>query len=161
MEFDATFWALVGLVLFLGVVVYMKVPGQVGRSLDQRAERIRGELNEARRLREEAQELLAEYQRRRKAAEAEAAGILDQARTEAAQLAAEAARKTGEFVARRTAMAEQKIAQAEAQAVAEVRANAVDLAVAAAGRLIASRMTGATADEQIDKSIAEIKSRLN
>jgi len=68
MEFDATFWALVGLVLFLGVVVYMKVPGQVGRSLDQRAERIRGELNEARRLREEAQELLAEYQRRRKAA---------------------------------------------------------------------------------------------
>jgi F-type H+-transporting ATPase subunit b len=161
MEFDNTFWALVGLILFLGVVAWLKVPATVAKSLDQRADRIRGELDEARRLREEAQELLAEYQRRRKAAESEAAGILDQAKREAGQIAEEARRKTGEFVARRTALAEQKIAQAEAQAVADVRSSAVDLAVAAAGRLIAAKMSGAAADEQIEKGIAEIKARLN
>ncbi|MEC9342274.1 MAG: F0F1 ATP synthase subunit B [Pseudomonadota bacterium] len=161
MSFDATFWALIGLLIFIGVVIYFKVPAVMGKSLDSRAGKIRDELDEARRLREEAQELLAEYQRKRKAAEAEAEDIVSAAKQEAVLFAEESARKTEEFVARRTAMAEQKIAQAESQAVADVRAAAVDIAIAAAEKLIAGKVKGASADKIIDSSIAEVKSRLN
>ena len=137
MTLDATFWAFVSLLIFFGVIVYFKVPGMLSKSLDSRADKIRDELEEARRLREEAQELLAEYQRKRKAAEVEAEEIVAAAKNEAVLFAEESARKTEEFVARRTAMAEQKIAQAESQAVADVRSVAVDIAVAAAEKLIA------------------------
>lgn len=96
----ATLWATIGLILFGAVVVYLKVPGMLGKSLDERAGKIRNELEEARRLREEAQQLLAEYQRKRKEAEAEAAGIVAAAEREAAALTAEARQKTEEFVTR-------------------------------------------------------------
>lgn len=161
MVLDATFWALIGLIIFLVLVVYLKVPAMLAKSLDARAEKIRDELEEARRLREEAQELLAEYQRKRKAAEAEAEDIVAAAKHEAVLFAEESARKTEEFVARRTAMAEQKIAQAETQAIADVRSIAVDIAVAAAEKLIAEKVTGAAASKIIDNSIAEVKNRLN
>ncbi len=161
MTLDATFWAFVSLLIFFGVIVYFKVPGMLSKSLDSRADKIRDELEEARRLREEAQELLAEYQRKRKAAEVEAEEIVAAAKNEAVLFAEESARKTEEFVARRTAMAEQKIAQAESQAVADVRSVAVDIAVAAAEKLIAEKVTGAAAGKIIDQSIAEVKSRLN
>ena len=116
MAFDATFFALVGLVLFFVLIAYLKVPRMLNASLDERADNIRDELAEAKRLREEAQHLLAEYQRKRKEAEADAANIIASAEREAAALTAEAKVKTEEFVARRTALSEQKISRAEAEA---------------------------------------------
>lgn len=113
---DATFWALIALVIFLALMVYLKVPGVVGKSLDGRAERIRDELEEARRLREEAQSLLAEYQRKRKEAEKEAGEIVAAAQREAHAIIEETKQKTEEYVARRNKLAEQKIAQAETEA---------------------------------------------
>lgn len=157
---DAAFWALVALVVFLALMVYLKVPGMIGKSLDERADKIRNELDEARRLREEAQELMAEYQRKRKAAESEAEDIISAARHEADVFAAETARRTEELVARRTALAEQKIAQAEIQAMADVRSTAVDIAVAAAERIIGEKLSGTAADRIVKDSIDEIKSRL-
>jgi F-type H+-transporting ATPase subunit b len=159
--FDATFWALVALVIFIGLLVYLKVPATIGKSLDDRADRIRGELDEARRLRDEARELLAQYERRRKEAEAEAQQIVASAKHEAELITREAKAKTEEFVARRTAMAEQKIGQAEAQAVAEVRSSAVDLAIEAAHKLIAAKAGGKNAEALVASSISEIKSKLN
>jgi F-type H+-transporting ATPase subunit b len=158
---DATFWATVALVIFLAIAFYMKVPGMIGKSLDARAERIRNELEEARRLREEAQQLLAEYQRKRKEAEKEAADILDAAKREAGQLVSEAQKKTEDYVARRTALAEQKIGQAERDAVQEVRASAVDIAVEAARVLLARKVDSATGAKLFDTSLRDVKSKLN
>ena len=158
---DATFWALIALIIFLGIVAYMKVPGMLTKNLDERADKIRNDLEEARRLREEAQELLAEYQRKRKEAEQEASDIVAAAERDAELMAKEAEEKTADFVARRTAMAEQKIAQAQAQAVADVRASAVEIAIAAAGKIVEGKVSGATADKLIKDSIAEVKARLN
>jgi len=139
MHFDATFFAFVGLVLFLALIVYLKVPGMMAKSLDARADKIRDELAEAKRLREEAQHVLAEYQRKRKEAEAEAASIVAAAEREAAALTAEAKQKTEEFVARRNALSEQKIKQAETDAVNAVRSAAVDLAIAAAEAVLVKK----------------------
>jgi F-type H+-transporting ATPase subunit b len=152
---DAAFWALVALVIFLGIVIYLKVPGMINKSLDERAERIRNELDEARRLREEAQQLLAEYQRKRKDAEKEAGELIAAAEHEAAGLVEEARRKTEEFVTRRAAMAEQKIALAETEAVNEVRRSAVDLAVKAAEMLIAEKADAKTVNDLFKKSVTE------
>lgn len=161
MTFDATFFALVGLILFLALVVYLKVPGMVAKSLDARADQIRNELAEAKRLREEAQHLLAEYQRKRKEAEAEAANIVAAAEREAQMLTAEAKLKTEEFVARRTALSEQKIQRAEAEAVNAVRSAAVDLAIAAAEAVIARKSDAAVKANLFGNAISEVKSRLN
>ena len=158
---DATFWATVALVIFIAITVYMKVPGMLGKSLDDRAERIRAELDEARRLREEAQQLLAEYQRKRKEAEKEAADIVDAAKREAGQLVSEAQKKTEDYVARRTALAEQKIGQAERDAVQEVRASAVDIAVEAARTLLARNVDAAAATKLFENSVRDVKSKLN
>ena len=158
---DATFWALVGLIIFLGIVIYLKVPGMLTKSLDERADRIRDELDEARRLREEAQQLLAEYQRKRKDAEKEASELIAAAEHEASGLVAEAKKKTEEYVKRRTAMAEQKISLAEAEAVKEVRQSAVDIAVSAAEKLIAEKADEKVTGEMFESSIAELKERLN
>ncbi|MCP8897200.1 F0F1 ATP synthase subunit B [Shinella daejeonensis] len=161
MEFDATFFAFVGLLLFFALIAYLKVPGMVGRSLDARAGKIENELAEAKRLREEAQHLLAEYQRKRKEAEAEAAGIVAAAEREASALTAEAKQKTEEYVARRTALSEQKISQAEADAINAVRAAAVDLAVAAAEKVIVAKTDAKTGNALFEKAIGEVKTRLN
>ncbi|MBO3759064.1 F0F1 ATP synthase subunit B [Ciceribacter sp. L1K23] len=161
MHFDATFFAFVGLILFFALIVYLKVPGMVTKSLDERSDRIRDELAEAKRLREEAQHVLAEYQRKRKEAEAEAAGIVAAAEREAAMLAAEAKQKTEEFVARRTALSEQKIKQAETDAVNAVRAAAVDLAIAAAEKVLAKKTDDAVRADLFKSAIGEVKSRLN
>lgn len=158
---DATFWATVALFIFLAAMVYIKVPGMITKNLDDRADNIRNELDEARKLREEAQELLAEYQRKRKEAEKEADAIIASAKNEAKAMAEDAARKTEEFVERRTALAEQKIEQAEAQALTEVRATAIDVAIAAAEQIVSAKVTGATASKLISQSIAEVKSKLH
>ncbi|PWE57995.1 ATP F0F1 synthase subunit B [Metarhizobium album] len=161
MAFDATFFALVGLVVFLALVIYLKVPGMVGKSLDARADQIRNELAEAKRLREEAQHLLAEYQRKRKEAEAEAANIVAAAEREAQMLTAEAKQKTEEFVARRNALSEQKIKQAEADAVNAVRSAAVDLVIAAAEAVIAKKSDAAVQSDLFNRSLNDVKTRLN
>ncbi|MEZ5810695.1 MAG: F0F1 ATP synthase subunit B [Rhizobiaceae bacterium] len=157
----ASVWALVALIIFLGVVLYFKVPAMVGKSLDDRADKIRNELEEARKLREDAQQLLAEYQRRRKEAEKEASDMVAAARHEADIIVADAKQKTEDYVARRTALAEQKIAQAERDAVNEVRSDAVEIAVAAAGRLLEAKIDDKAADALFKSSLAEVKSRLN
>jgi F-type H+-transporting ATPase subunit b len=161
MHFDATFFAFVGLVIFLGLIVYLKVPGMVAKSLDARADQIRNDLSEAKRLREEAQQLLAEYQRKRKEAEADAARIVAAAEREAEMLAAEAKAKTEEFVARRNALSEQKIRQAEADAVSAVRSAAVDLAIAAAEKVLATRTDGRVQADLFAQAVGEVKGRLN
>ncbi|MGR4843617.1 F0F1 ATP synthase subunit B [Rhizobium sp. LARHSG275] len=159
--FDATFFAFVGLVLFLALVVYLKVPGMMARSLDDRADQIRNELAEAKRLREEAQHLLAEYQRKRKEAEAEAAHIVAAAEREAEMLTAEAKKKTEEFVANRTALSEQKIKQAEVEAMKAVRSAAVDLAIAAAETVLAKRADVKVQSELFGNAVGQVKTRLN
>jgi F-type H+-transporting ATPase subunit b len=155
------FWVLVSFVLFMGLLVYLKVPGRVTALLDERAERISKELDEARKLREEAQGLLAEYERKRRDADKEAEAIIAQAREEAKAFAVETRQKLTETVERRGRLAEDKIAQAEAQAIKEVQAAATDLAVAAAARIIAEEVHGAKADELVDTSIAGLKDRLH
>ncbi|WP_157018219.1 F0F1 ATP synthase subunit B [Mesorhizobium xinjiangense] len=157
----ATLWATVSLFLFLGLIVYLKVPGMIAKSLDARADRIRNELEEARKLREEAQQVLAEYQRKRKEAEQEAQEIVAAAKREAELLKSEAKEKTEEYVARRTALAEQKIAQAEREAVNEVRGSAVDIAVEAARSLLASKVDSGTAGTLFKTSLQDVKSKLN
>ena len=161
MAFDATFFAFVGLLLFFALIVYLKVPGMMAKALDERAEKISNELAEAKRLREEAQHLLAEYQRKRKDAEAEAASIVAAAEREAEALTAEAKQKTEEYVTRRNALSEQKIKQAEADAINAVRSAAVDLAIAAAERVLASKTDAATGKALFDNAIGEVKARLN
>lgn len=158
---DATFFALVGLIIFLGILAYVKVPAMITGSLDKRADQIRNELEQAKLLREEAQQLLAEYQRKRKEAESEAKGILSAAEREATVLREEAKAKTEEYVSRRTAMAEQKIQQAETDAINEVRAKAVDLAITAAEKLIASKIDSKASAELFKSSLGEMKTRLN
>jgi F-type H+-transporting ATPase subunit b len=158
---DATFWALIGLIIFLGILAYVKVPAMMAGALDKRADQIRNELEEAKKLREEAQQLLAEYQRKRKEAETEAAGILSAAEKEAALLREDAKAKTEEYVSRRTAVAEQKIRQAETDAINEVRASAVDLAIVAAEKLISSKVDSKASGELFKASLGELKTRLN
>jgi F-type H+-transporting ATPase subunit b len=154
-------WVAIGFVIFLGILVYVGVPGMLTKALDDRAKRVQAELDEARRLKDEAQKLLAEYQSKQKKAEAEAAGIIEGAKAEAERIAAEAKGKMEEFVARRTKMAETKIAQAEAQAVADVRAAAADAAVAAAEKILTDTVKGKVADDLIARGIGDVKSKLN
>jgi F-type H+-transporting ATPase subunit b len=158
---DAPFWALLSLIAFLGILVYVKVPKMMVRSLDERADRIRKELEEAKRLREEAQQLLAEYQRKRKEAEREAQDIVTAAEREAKMLLDEAERRSEDYVARRSKLAEQKIAQAETDAINEVRASAVELAVSAAGKVLAGKVDEKVAADLFKQSLAEVKTRIH
>ncbi|MGN6537519.1 MAG: F0F1 ATP synthase subunit B [Mesorhizobium sp.] len=157
----ASVWVLVGLAIFVAICLYIKVPAMVNKALDTRADRIRGELDEARRLREEAQALLADYQKKRKDAEQEAAAIVEAARHEASVLAEEAHKRTEDYVARRTALAEQKIGQAEREAIAEVRSSAVDLAVEAARKVLGDKVDAKVGADLFKASLAEVKSKLN
>jgi len=156
-----TFWALVGLVLFLALLAYLKVPGWIGRSLDVRARRISDELEEARRLREEAQKLLEEYQQKRHEVEKIAADIVGSAQREADLLTQEAKRKTQDYIKRREKLVELKIAQVEQDVIAEVRAKAVDIAVKAATKLIAEEVIDEKSASFFQSSLDEVRTRLN
>ncbi len=158
---DAPFWALFSLIVFIGIMVYLKVPGWMTSSLDRRAAGIRSELDQARKLREEAQALLADYQRRAREAEVEAEEIIDQAKREAEALSVEAKKRTEEYVAGRTKVAEQKIAQAEVQALQEVRALSANVAVAAAEKILGAKAKGEAGAALIDKAIGEVRAKLN
>jgi F-type H+-transporting ATPase subunit b len=162
--FTAEFWVAVAFVLFIGVLIYAVYAGahrQILGALDARRERIKAELDEARRLKDEAAALLAEYQRKQQEAEREAAAIIAGARAEAERLGVEAKAKMEEFLARRTKVAETKIAQAEAQALADVRAAAADAAVAAAEKVLTETVKGKLADDLVAKGIADVKGKLN
>jgi F-type H+-transporting ATPase subunit b len=160
MAFDATFWATVALVVFLALITYLKVPGMITKALDGRIKQIEDELAEAERLRAEAKALLEDYQRRREEAEKEAEGIVAAARDEAFRMTEEAGAALDTLIARRTKAVEQKIAQAEAAAVAEVRARSADLAVEAARVLLQKQMAN-SAEALVEKSIKEVADRLN
>jgi len=158
---DPETWVAIAFVIFLGVLAYLGVHKMIMKSLDDRAERIKAELGEARRLKDEAAELLAEYQRKRQAAEAEAQDIIEGAKAEADRLATEAKGRIEDFVARRTALAETKIAQAEAQATADVRSAAADAAIAAAEKILSAETKGKLAAELIAKGIDDVRKQLN
>jgi F-type H+-transporting ATPase subunit b len=158
---EAEFWVAAAFVIFLGVLGYFRVHKLLLRSIDERRERIKSELDEARRLKSEAEVLLAQYKRKQQEAEREAQAIVASAKSEAERLAAEAQLKLEEFVARRTKMAESKIAQAEAQALAEVRSAAVDAAVAAAETILARSINEKVADDLIRRGIGEFEGKLN
>lgn len=157
----ATIWVLLGLIAFIGILIYLKVPGMVTAALDGRANKIAEELEEARRLREEAEALLAEYKEKTGNVEAEAEAIIAQARREAEALSAEAKTRIEDYVARRTKAVEARIAQAETQAVADVRSRAIDVAAAAAGRILAERAKGSDGDDLVQRSIDQVRENLN
>jgi len=163
MEFlqDPETWVAIAFVIFLGALGYLGVHKTLMKSLDARSGRIQAELDEARKLKDEAAELLAEYQRKGQAAESEAQDIITGAKAEAERLAAEAKTKIEDFIARRTAMAETKIAQAEAQASADVRSAAAEAAVAAAEKILATETKGQVAVDLIAKGIEDVRKKLN
>jgi F-type H+-transporting ATPase subunit b len=154
-------WVAIAFLIFLGVLIKVGAPSLVFKALDDRSARIKSELDEALRLRKEAEEVLAEYKRRQDEAEKTAESIIHNASVEAERLAAEAQSKVEEFISRRTRMAETKIAQAEAQALADVRAAAADVAVAAAEALLVSTTKGEAAESLVSRGIADLKARLN
>ena len=158
---EPEFWVAVGFGIFAAVLIYVGVPKMMTKALDDRAKRVQDELNEARRLKEEAQKLLAEYQAKQRQADEEAAAIIAGAKAEADRFAAEAKVKMEEFVARRSKMAETKIAQAEAQAVADVRAAAAEAAVSAAEKILTDSVKGKVADDLLARGIGDVKTKLN
>ena len=161
MQFDATFWSAVAFVILMGGFVYLGVHRKVAEALDHRAARIKAELDDARRLKDEAQKLVAEYRAKRESAVKEADEIIANAKAEAERLAAEARARMEDFVTRRTKMAEAKIAQAEAQALADVRAAAADAAVAAAAKVLSETVKGQTAETLLTQGISEVRQKLN
>jgi F-type H+-transporting ATPase subunit b len=158
---EPEFWVAVSFVILMGVFAYVGVHKTVLTALDHRSARIKAELDDARRLKDEAAKVLADYKARRASAEREAEEIVTNARAEAERIAAEAKAKMEDFVTRRTKTAESKIALAEAQAVADVRAAAADAAIAAASTILSQSVKGEVADDLLAKGIAEVRQKLN
>src|SRR4051795_13059809 len=161
MFYEAEFWVAVAFVILMGVFAYFGIHRTVLKALDHRAERIKAELDDARRLKDEAAKLLAEYKNKHSSAEREAAEIIANAKAEAERIAGEAKTKMEDFVARRTKTAEGKIALAEAQAIADVRSAAANAAVAAASTILSQSVKGSVADDLLSKGIAEVRAKLN
>lgn len=162
MEFlqEAEFWVFVGLVIFVGVLLWAKVPAMALKALDARGAAIQGELDEALRLRQEAQALLASIKSQREDAERIAAEMIRNAEADSERLRTEAAVKLDEQIKRRQVMAERKIATAEAQAAAEVKAAAGDLAAQIAEQVLAVRLQGMKTDPLVDRAVGEIAGKL-
>jgi F-type H+-transporting ATPase subunit b len=157
---SAEFWVGVAFVIFWGVMFYYGVPGKVLSSLDSRSKRIGDELAEAKRLRQDAENLLREFEAKRAAAEREAADIVSSARDEAQRLAQEAQEKMAEFVRRRTAAAEARIAQAEAQASQEVRSAAIEAAVKASERVLRQEVSGPAGASLVTQGLSDVRAKL-
>jgi len=158
---EPEFWVAVAFIILMGVFAYFGIHRTVLKALDHRSERIKAELDDARRLKEDAAKLLAEYKARRATAEREAEDIIASAKAEAERIASEAKTKMEDFVARRTKTAESKIALAEAQALADVRAAAADAAVTAASTILSKTVKGEVAEDLLAKGIAEAREKLN
>ena len=158
---DATFWVGAAFVLFVGILFYLKVPGMLTSALDERAKKISDDLDQARELREEAQVLLATYQRKQRDALKEAEEIIAHAKEEAMREAEQAEKKLEEAVARRQQAALNKFALAEAQAEYEVRDTAIEIAIAAATAVVAQQVQGDRADVLVDTAIQDLRRHLN
>jgi F-type H+-transporting ATPase subunit b len=158
---DAEFFVLCGFIVFIFVLLYFGAHKIVLNGLDARGKAIADELAQAAKLRQEAQALLASFDKKRIEAEAQAAGIVAEARAQAEQLAKDAALRMDEFVVRRTAQAEAKIAFAEAQAAAQVRAAAADHAARAAEIVLRDEAKGAAGADLVAREIGALRTRLN
>ena len=161
MFFDPETWVAIAFVLLMVGFGYLGVFKKVMVALDHRADRIKAELDDAMRIKQEAAKLLADYKARGASAEREAADIIANAKSEAERISSEARAKMEDFVTRRTKAAEGKIAQAEAQALADVRAAAANAAVAAASTVLSQTVKGSVADDLLAKGIAEVGQKLN
>ena len=157
---DPTTWVFIAVVIFLLALLYFGIHKKIAGALDARADAIRSELDEARRLREEAQALLASYQRKQKEAEAQAEEIVKQARSDAENMATQARKDLAERLERRAAQAEAKIANAEAQALGEVKAKAADLAMDAAENILRTKMSAAEKSKFIQEGIKQMGATL-
>lgn len=157
---DSKFWVLLPVVLFIALVVYKGAFKALNKSLDDRADTIKAELDEARRLREEAQALLASYHRKQKEAEAQAEDIIKQARSDAENMAVQARKDLTERLERRAAQAEAKIANAEAQAMSEVKAKAADMAMDTAENFLRTKLSAADKSKLIKEGIAQMGATL-
>ena len=161
MFYEPETWVAIAFVILLVVFGYLGVHRTLLTALDHRAERIKAELDDARLLKQEAANLLEEYKAKRTSAEREAQDIIAGAKVDAERIAAEAKTKMEDFVARRTKTAEGKIALAEAQALADVRAAAADAAVTAASSILTQTVKGSVADDLLTKGITEVREKLN
>ena len=161
MFFDPETWVAIAFVILMVVFGYVGVFKKAMAALDHRADRIKAELDDATRLKQEAAKVLADYKARSASAEREAADIVANAKSEAERIATEAKAKMEDFVARRTKTAESKIALAEAQALADVRAAAAEAAVQAASTILSHSVKGQVADDLLAKGITEVRQKLN
>ena len=161
MLYEPETWVAVAFVILMVLFAYLGIHKTVLQALDKRSERIKAELDDARRLKDEAAKLLGEYKTKRASAEREAEEIISSAKAEAERIATEAKAKMEDFVVRRTKTAESKIALAEAQALADVRAAAADAAVTAASTILSQSVKGSVADDLLTKGIAEVRAKLN
>ena len=158
---NAEFWVGVGLLIFFGIVIFVaKAPKAINAALDAKSAKIQGDLDEAARIREEAQRLLTQLKAERAEAEAQAKDMLAAAQEEARRYEIEAKAKLEESLARRQQLAERKIANAEAQAAAEVKAAAADLAAQAAEVVLTQRLPGVKTDPLVDRAISQLGSKL-
>ncbi|MEN3930373.1 ATP F0F1 synthase subunit B [Microvirga sp. W0021] len=158
---SAETWVAIAFLIFVGILVYYKVPGIITSGLDKRTQGVADQLQEAKQLRDDAENLLKEFEAKRVAAEKEAEDIVALAKAEAKRISEETQQKMADFVARRTAAAEAKIAQAEADAAAEVKAAAIEAAVKASEVVLRGEVKGKTAEALITKGLDEVKSRFN
>ncbi|MEO1042924.1 MAG: F0F1 ATP synthase subunit B [Pseudomonadota bacterium] len=158
---DTNLWVLVGFVIVVAILVSQGVGKTIGSAVSNRAKTIQEQLDEARSLREDAQKLLADYQKRQRDAESEAEAIIAQAKADAKAMTADAKAKMEEQVARRTEAAQERIARAEAQALAEVRAQTGDLAIEAARGIIKARTDASAQKALLDRAITDIRGKLN
>lgn len=158
---NTDFIVLLGFLLFIGILIYFKVPGMLTGMLDARADGIRSELDEAKALREEAQALLASYERKQKDVQEQADRIVANAKSEAEKAAEKAREDIKSSVARRLAAAEEQIASAQASAVKDVRDTAISVAIGAANDVIAKQMDADRRGALIDAAIAEAGERLH
>lgn len=157
---SAEFWVGAALLIFFGLLIWLKVPGAAAKGLDDYAAKIQAELDEAQALRTEAEGLLADIRTQRAESERLAADMLAQATADAERIRAEAKTKLDEQIKRRGELAERRIANAEAQAAAEVKAAAAELAAQAAEVVLTKRLAGAKSDPLVDGAIAQIASKL-
>lgn len=155
--FNEEFFVALGFAIFVGLLFYLGVHKKINSALDNRTARIKAELAEAARLRTEAQAVLASYEKRRAEAQAEAEAVVAQAHAEAERVASETHARMAEFLQRRTKQAEEKIALAETQATADVRAAAADAATKAAETVLKGEARGPFGQELIGKSIADLR----
>ncbi|MDV7142502.1 F0F1 ATP synthase subunit B [Tropicimonas sp. TH_r6] len=158
---NTDFVVLIAFIVFIGVLVYFKVPGMLGKMLDDRADTIRKDLDEARALREEAQTVLASFERKQREVSEQADLIVQQAKADGEEAAKQAKIDLEKSIARRLQAAEDQIASAEAGAVKEVRDTAVNVAVAAAAKVVAKGLKKADAAALIDDSIKVVDAKLH